>query len=176
MELYKKVELSLIFLNPKVIQQTEQKELESLRKEMGEMTKKFDEQDKIMKKQIVYVNFENVIEKLMQERRALKQYGSISANEQFEYFMNSSKAKWMSNEDLELLKKMVDSNEILPVGLSPPDEDDEGLDIKPITKFASKKLLSQIKKLEDDNQISDEQRKEYEKSLEENLRIAESSN
>ena len=77
--MYKKVELSLTFLNPKVIQQTEQKELESLRKEMGEMTKKFDEQSRMMEmmnKQLIYDKFEDVIEELMQEKRALKNDGN----------------------------------------------------------------------------------------------------
>ena len=98
----------------------------------------------MMNKQLIYDKFEDVIEELMQEKRALKQYGSISANEQFEYFMKSSKAKWMSKDDLELLKKMVDSNEILPVGLSPPDEDGGGINIRPLPKFELKKFGSQF--------------------------------
>ena len=144
-----------------------------------EIMKKFDEQSRMMemmKKQIVYNEFENVIEKLTQERRALKQYGSISANEQFEYFMKSDKAKGMSKADLELIKKMIDSNEILPVGLIPPDEDGEGLDIRSLTQYQRKKFESQIKKLEeDDNKMTNEQMKEYEEGLKENIRIARES-
>ena len=152
------------------------KRLDEQLAENNDRLRDLNKEIEMMKKQNVYNVFENVIEKLTQERRSLKQYGSISANEQFEYFMNSSKAKWMSNEDLELLKKVVDSNEILPVALSPPDEDGGGINIKPITKFASKKLLSQIKKLEDSSKkMTDEQRKKYEESLEENIKIAESN-
>lgn len=167
--MYKKVELSLTFLNPKIIQQTEQKELESLRKEMGEMTKKFDEQNRMMEmmnKQLVYDKFENVIEELKQERRALKQYGSISANEQFEYFMKSDKAKGMGKADLELIKKMVDSNEIPQFALSPPDEDDKGIDIRPLTKYESKKLDSVI----DDDNVTEEEKKLYIEQVRKNLK------
>ena len=166
-------------ITTEVTQKVTQELVNQYKERDTEMMKKFDKQDKMiemMKKQIVYNEFENVIEKLTQQRRALKQYGSISAHEQLEYFMKSSKAKWMDKDDLELLKKMVDSNEILPVGLSPPDEDGEGIDIRPLTKFKSKKLESQIKKLEDDNQMSDEQIKEYDESLEENLEIARKAN
>ena len=163
--------LSQTALN-KIKQQDEEKINNMVNDRLRDVKK---EMMKMMHKQIFHNEFENVIEKLIQEKRALKQYGSISANEQFEYFMESSKAKWMSEDELELLKKMVDSNEILPVGLIPPDEDGEGLDIRPLTKFESKKLVTEIKKLEDSNKISDEQMKEYEESLEENLRIARES-
>ena len=147
-------------------------------KEMGEMTEKFDEQSRMMemmKKQMIYDKFEGVIEKLKQERRALKQYGNISANDQFKYFMES-KGKGMSKDELELLKRMVNSNEIPQIALSPPDEDGEGIDILPLTKYELKKFGSQIKKLEDDDQMSDEQMQEYEEGLKKNLEIARKAN
>jgi integrase/recombinase XerD len=114
---------------------------------------------KYLLKKDVYRDFESVIDKMLSERRV---YGNISPTKQLEYFMESRKAKVMSDEELGILKTMVDEGEIKSIEIT-HDEDDEILQVK----YPSKYELKDIEKLISDPkyEIDEETRKEVLRSL-----------
>ena len=118
-----------------------------------------------MMQEMILMKFENVIEEMKKKREAAKQYGNISASEQYDYFLRSSRVRLTKEDGLELLRKMVVENEIPKIILSPPDEDGYKLEIKSLTKY---ELESVMKDIEEDD-LSD---KLYAEQVKKNLEKA----
>jgi integrase len=104
LKLYRKVELDLTFINPKIVKETERKEIQSLREEM-----------KQQKKEILLMKFDKVLQNIIAEKRNKDNYYSqgirLTPQQQYEEFIQL-RHNHFSNEDLELIKQMIDNGEI----------------------------------------------------------------
>ncbi|MGI9011797.1 MAG: tyrosine-type recombinase/integrase [Nitrososphaeraceae archaeon] len=101
-ELYSKVEPHLTFIDSKIIDQNQQKQIDNLTEQLNQQ-----------KKEVLLMRFEKIIENLIQEERDKKHsYGvRLSPERQYEYFVEH-RTKNVKPEDLELLKEMLDKGEI----------------------------------------------------------------
>ena len=98
-ELYNLVEPHLTFLDQKIIDQTQQKQIDTLTEQLNQT-----------KKEILLMKLENVNHNLIEKKREQikpSERINISAKEQYDYYV---KCKGES----ELLKQMLDNNEIAP--------------------------------------------------------------
>jgi integrase len=102
LDLYKKVELRLTFLNPKIVKQTESKEIEVLRQQL-----------KRQNKEIQLMKFSKVIDNMIDEERAKKNPSGIfiSAEKQLSYFIENLPPR-ITESDIELIKEMIEDKEI----------------------------------------------------------------
>jgi integrase len=141
-ELYNLVEPHLTFIDSKIINQNQQKQLDYLNQKIELQTQLLREQ----KKETLLLKFEPIINTLQEERIKSKQYSNISPQEQLEYFISSPKGKMTKPEDLELLKEMVEKSEIREVKLISPDEHEEGIEAISPSQYEINEIVDRLVK------------------------------
>ena len=124
------------------------KNLDEMEKAIEErLESKYEQKNKELRKEIMLMKFNPIIEKLQEKALSLNKNGKISAQVQLEYY-HKVRGRLLKAEEMELLNELVKEGEIKEISvITAEDEDDFGLSVNVPSAYELEDYQEQINQL-----------------------------